>query len=125
MADQNAILRAIKARLLPPEAHTKGTAARDATSFPVAPTDPAAVCWCLLGAARVETEIPGSGRVERYELRTVIHERLCDAAAELWPARAAILPCINDVGVKTETGTISGYDAVHLLLDRAIENCPP
>jgi len=55
------ILRDAKAKIQNPENWTKGLYAKDSHGHPVPPQNPAAVCWCALGAIKAITD---NGRVE-------------------------------------------------------------
>jgi hypothetical protein len=52
MTDTNDLLEPVRRILSSPEKWTKGCSAYDSDGYPVLPTEPEAVRWCLLGAAQ-------------------------------------------------------------------------
>lgn len=114
------ILVALSDRIELPEHHTVGAAARTEDGIEVPPTDPRACAWCLLGALRAEL---AREPANDHELHLVMLQRLADAAAELWPELPhRLLPALSDDGIP-ELG-LTGHQAVRLIVDRAVENCP-
>lgn len=101
---QREVLLAIGRRIERPEHYTTGAVARDQYGHPVSASSPHAVCFCLMGATRAEVDRGD------HDLGQAMLERICDAAAELFPTNPS--PVDRD------------HAAARAIVAHALASCP-